>query len=677
MLVFDQLKKNDPQLRTVAMVVLGGLLLLLAGLWWVQVVSARDYEANLETQSFRTVRIPAVRGKILDRNGVALAENRPAYNVSLYLEELRKAFDAAYFADVARAREDLKRRAEEQEKALQRKLNKEEKKQFILFAKDKNLLRQQARYEVASNVVVQISRRLQEPLPLDQILTNFERHYETRLALPFPVKTNLNFVEIAHLEEQASGVLGVDLEVQSMRIYPFDSLAAHLVGSMKRDDSSAEGEESFFSFRLPDYRGLVGIEGGYDRQLRGTAGAKSVLVNNVGYRQTENIWSPAEAGENLTLTIDWRIQQASERALQSAYGPTTRGAAVVMDVHSGDILAMASSPTLNPNYFVQGFPHGEWERITNLRAAINRATQENYQPGSIFKTVVAMAALEAGLDPERTFTFEPNPKRPFQAMIRVGNTPFGDTAPPGEYNFRRALKISSNCYFITNGLRTGIENIVKMGRRLHLGERTGLPTRQEVAGHFPGEDDIRSDWYSGNTANLCIGQGSVDVTPLQMAVMTAAIANGGKVLWPRLVDKIEPQDPASSEPPTVFEKGRVRDELGVRPRTLTILREAMLADVEDSDGTGRKAAVSGLRVCGKTGTSQKKNARGELEEHVTWFASFAPYEQPRYAVLVMVEMETGGSGALTCAPIAGQIYHAIQERERMGNGKATTVAANH
>src|ERR1035441_9516326 len=189
MLIFDQLKKDDLQLRLVALAVLGGLGVLLGGLWWVQVVSARDYQANLETQSFRTVRIPAVRGKILDRNGLAVAENRPTYNVSLYLDELRKSFEGVYAEEVARARAELKQRQEAYQKQVNRRLTKEERKQFFFTMKGRNLLRQEARHEVASNVVAQISQRLGQPLSLNA--TNFERHYQTRLALPFPVGTDL------------------------------------------------------------------------------------------------------------------------------------------------------------------------------------------------------------------------------------------------------------------------------------------------------------------------------------------------------------------------------------------------------------------------------------------------------------------------------------------------------
>src|SRR5258708_7797083 len=209
MLIFDQFKKNDPHLRAVAVMVLCGLAVLVAGLWWVQIVSARDYQAHLEMQSFRTVRIPAVRGKILDRNGVVLAENRPAYNVSLYLDELRETVQTAYEAEIALARADLKQRAQAQEQKLHRALTKQEKRRFVLSLKDKELLQQKARYEAASNAVAQLSRKLRIPLSLDPVA--FEKH---SLALPYPVCTNLTAAQIAQFEAQRCGSVGVDVAMQ-------------------------------------------------------------------------------------------------------------------------------------------------------------------------------------------------------------------------------------------------------------------------------------------------------------------------------------------------------------------------------------------------------------------------------------------------------------------------------
>jgi penicillin-binding protein 2 len=672
MLLFDQLKKNDLQLRLVAIVIFAGLAVLLAGLWWVQIVSSREYQANLETQSFRTVRIPAVRGKIQDRNGVVLAENRPTYNVSLYLEELSRTFDEEFKRERTNLRAERKLAAEARSRALNRSLNKQEKKQFSVSREDVDRLRIKARTDVASNVVALVGARLHLPLSLDA--TNFNHHYATRLALPYPIIKNLTPAQVALFEEQAISPEGVDIEVQSTRVYPFDTTAFHILGCLRRDDDSVEGEESFFSYRMPDFRGLIGIEAGYDKELRGKAGAKSVLVNNVGYRQTENVWTAAEPGKNVILTLDLRIQVAAEKALREVPLPVTRGAAVVMDVTTGDILAMASSPSVNPNYYIQGFPASERVRMNDpqLQPQINRASQGYYAPGSIFKTVSGMAALEQGLDPNEVFHVQANPRQPGFGCIYVGNRVVPDTAPPGDYNFRKAFKLSSNSYFITNAIRAGMESIVRVGQRLHLGERTGLNTRQEISGSFPSLQRISHDWHDGNTANACIGQDPILVTPIQMAVMTAAVANGGKVLWPRLVDRIEPIEPGPETGITVFPSGRVRDELGVRPRTLQIVQDAMLADVDDSDGTGRAATIPGFRIGGKTGTAQVKDRHGVTTDHITWFISYGPYDAPKYAVVIMVE--SGGSGGKTCAPAARKIYEAILESGKKLPGKAPAVA---
>jgi penicillin-binding protein 2 len=654
MLIIDQLKRNDPQLRCLALAVMGGMGVLLVGLWWVQVVSARDYQEHLETQSYRTVRIPAVRGKILDRNRVVLAENRPIYNASLYLEELRKQFDTAYTTEALRVKKQLAEQLDEQRRELGRKLTSTERKKFLFSNQDKNLIRQQVRYEVASNVVMQVSQRLQQPITL--AADNFERHYQARLALPYPVAKSLDPAQMARFEEQASDLPGLDLELQSLRYYPHQTIAAHLLGYVQRDDRSMQGEEAFFSYRLPDYRGKIGIEFGFDLSLHGRAGEKSVLVNNLGYRQAENVWSPAEPGQNVVLTLDLRIQEAAERALQAArVDGTPRGAAVVMDVHTGDILALASAPPFNPNVFIPSLSPGDnqWINDPKLRPQINRATQENYAPGSIFKTLIGLASLEAGLDPNATIY---NP-----GVIYVGRRAIHDLAPPGNYNFRLGIMYSSNTYFVTNGLKAGIENILKLARKLHLGERMELPTRQEAPGALPNWKQTHLGWTASDTASICIGQGYLAVTPLQMAVMTAALANGGNVLWPRLVDRIESPDPASDAPPTVFPQGRVRDQLGVSRRNLELLQQAMLDEVEDA-GTGWRAVVPGLRICGKTGTAQVMNSQNQITDHTTWFISFAPYEQPRYAVVVMVE--SGVSGGVTCAPIAAKIYETVLDTER-------------
>jgi penicillin-binding protein 2 len=676
MLVFDELKKNDTQLRLVAVMLVAGFLVLLIGLWWVQIVSAREYRSHLETQSYRTIRLPAVRGKILDRHGRVLAENRPRYSLSLYLDDLRQPFDATYGRIWRAAREVQKQRLAAAEKKLGRSLTKAERKQFAFKPEEVRRMRDAARAQVAGNVVAQVSRQMGETLPFDA--ADFNRHYSRSPYMPYPILKNLNASDIARFQEHFTSNLGVDLELESIRCYPLGRTASHLLGYLIRDDSSQEGEDADYNYRLLDYRGLLGVEAGFDTQLRGRAGGESVLVNNLGYRQSENLWSPPEPGKNLMLTIDLDLQRAAERSLATRQKPDVKAAVVVMDVRSGDVLAMVSSPAVDPNNYIEGFTAAEIARKDDddLRPQINRATQENYAPGSVFKVVTGLAALEAGLNPEKIYEVQADPSRPGRGCIYIGRRKIEDTAPPGEYNFRRALERSSNSYFITNGLRAGVDRIVTLAKRFHFGEKTGLPTRQETRGDLPSLERVHAGWRDGDTANLCIGQGEVAVTPLQMAVAYSAIANGGTVFWPRLALRIESQAPVTHAVVTNFPAGQVRDQLGVSARSLKVLRDAMLAETEDAEGTGRAAVVPGLRICGKTGTAQVKDSANRLTGYNFWFASFAPYENPRFAVIVMVQSPGAGSGGSVCAPIAHDIYEEILKKEKSAPGAWLAAALN-
>jgi penicillin-binding protein 2 len=601
-----------------------------------------------------------MRGKILDREGRVLAENRPRYNLSLYLDDLSSQFQKEY----------------DHLRPVKIATNSPPFWEFWLGATSVvtqrvrlkqsqiDALTVRARYNVANAVVAQLGRRLGQPLTLNP--AKFERDYKTRLAMPYTVIPDASPEQVARFEEQFTGVPGADVDLQPVRTYPLGTTAGHLLGYLQRDDSSAEGEDAYFSYRLPDYRGVTGIEWGFDSLLRGRAGGESVLVNNLGYRQSENVWNQPEPGHNVVLTVDLDLQRAAEESLAAHQGADARAAVVVMDVRTGDVLAMVSSPAINPDYLSND---PKYLNDPKLRPQINRATQENYAPGSAFKPVVALAALENGLDPNEIYDVQPDPKRPGKGCIKVGTRTIEDTVSPGPYNFRRAIEESSNSYFIFNGLRTGIEKIVRLAEKFHFGDGENLPTRQETKGDFPTQADVRKpDWYNGRSANICFGQGEMAVTPMQMAVAYSAIANGGKVLWPQLVERIEPQDPASGETATNFPSGLVRDEIGVKPRSLKILRDAMLSETEDPEGTGYPAFHQAdsnlkLRVCGKTGTAQVKNERGLLTGWNYWFASFAPYENPRYAVVVMVQSENRGSGGSVCAPIAHDIYAEILKKE--------------
>jgi penicillin-binding protein 2 len=653
MIVFDQLKKNDPYLRAIALVVLLGMGVLVAGLWWVQIISYRHYTENQKTQSFRTVRIPAIRGKILDRHGHALAENRPSYNVILYLDELRNEFRAEF----SRSRQPVL--VTNALPVWKRMLgfNPVKRQYPKMTLLQRRALEAQVRYRVVSNIVQRIAGVVQQPAVFT--FEDFMKHYSSQLALPLPVFLNLDQNQVARLLESSSTPPGVDLEIQPTRFYPGTNLAAHVLGYLVRDNRSLEGEEADINFRLPDYRGDTGIEREFDADLRGKAGVKSVLVNSLGYRQSENVWTPAEPGKNVTLTIDAEIQRAAEGALQEAMVGMVKGAAVVMDPHTGDVLALASSPSFDPNTWIPRITVKEWryQNDAELKPQLNRAMQEKYAPGSIFKVVTGLAVLEAGIDPNEKIW------NPGHIRVPGRNKPINDLATEGEYDFKKAFIKSSNTYFISNGIRAGIERIIGLGQRLHLGERTGLLSIQETGGDLPKLADVRRGWIAPDTAYICIGQGRLMVTPLQMAVMISAVANGGNVLWPRLVQRVAPADPNSDDTVIEFPAKPPRDRLGVSPATLEITRQAMLADVEEG-GTGKAALVPGMSIGGKTGTAEITNPRGQLIGKTTWFASCAPFENPRWVVVVMVEQ--GGSGGGSCAPAAAKIYRAIQKLETEG-----------
>lgn len=674
MLIFDQLKKNDLQLQLLALVLGAGLFILLVGLWWVQIVNAGRHRETVETQAFRSVRMPAQRGLIFDRNGITLAENRPSYGVDLYLEELSPEFRKQYQRIRPRQVVTYDLPFWKQWLGLPT-----VKTQYLRVKGDQ--LERTARMQVVSGVADKLQNVLRMPVTVDP--TNFHRHYATLSFVPFGLADNLTPQHVARLEESPLEMRGVNLEIESRRYYPNSNTAVHVIGYARPDNSSVEGEEAFYWYRLPDYRGIVGIEGGLDPTLRGHAGYKSIQINSLGYRQAETIWEPTIPGTNLVLTIDLDVQRAAETALRKS-NVMTRGAVVVMDVRSGDILALASNPSYDPNLFTRPISSRDYRQIQELTAEKNRATGEHYQAGSVFKTIVALAALEttqSGFNPKAHYTVKPHPHRAGYGAIYVGRQLFQDTASPGDYDLRRAIVRSSNAYFIDVGLRPGVfDRVVELGRRLHLGERfpTGvLPLRQEAKGNFPTAERVhRKDWREGYTANICIGQGEMDVTPLQVAVLTSALANGGAVLLPRLIDRYVPNDPLGMTPPIVMPRGQVRNQLGVSKRSLDILRSAMLEETEDQrEGTGRGVQPCGFRVCGKTGTAELDvvgpNGR---KKNTTWFASFAPYEAPRYAVVIMVE--DGASGGGTCAPIAKDVYIALkafESRSLTNNAIATAT----
>ena len=660
MFVIDILQQEGRRLQIIAACVAAGLLVLLAGLWFVQIVNAQSFANSLKDQSIRTVRIPSIRGRILDCRGRVLASDRPRYNASLYLEDLRSQFAESYsnlLAAYAGAHPEVIRK----------------KGRIVLPAGMRRQLQLQADCEVVSNITCRVSGELEEPRVLNAAA--FLRHYTNYPYVPFQIVPDLTNRQMAIFAEKLSGQPDLELEVQPIRVYPGLSLAAHLLGYVRPMDPLDASE---ISFTMPDFEGRSGVELVFDAQLRGQAGVKSVLVNNQNYRQREEIETPNQPGNDIYLTINLNLQRAAEKALAEAQSSTVRGAVVVLDPRNGDILVLASAPAFDPNRFVGLLSQEEYARLSDpkFKPQFNRAVAGAYPPGSTFKIITSIACLESGLNTSEVFDSPGEFRSSPTHVIR-------DTAGAGLFDFERAFFRSSNTYFIHYGMQAGLRKILEVARRFHLGEKTGLETRQEEAGDVPRPEEAGQGISERSTPDVCIGQ-EITTTPLQMALVLGVIANGGTLFHPRVAS--HSKSPETDETRELTQQGRVHDQVFIEPGHLETIRHAMLADTEhppDSTSLGGTAYpyfhhsggvpyLDNFRVAGKTGTAEVKSP-GSPYRRVTWFDSYGPYEDPRYVVVVMVE--DGDFGGPTCAPVARKIYEAIQKEERGTAPKAGNKVA--
>jgi len=649
MFIFDIFKREARRLRVVSLVMAGGMLALLAGLWFVQIVSGKQMQGRLEVQSFRKPPVPAERGRILDRNGQALVENRAQYNVVVYLEELRSQFTNEYYSHV------LKEYAREHPGSGR------------LPSRVTAPLRLEADYRVVSNISQRVAEVLRQPTTLTR--ERFGYFYTNYTFMPLAIATNLNATNVARFAESLYGERGLDLERQPVVNYPHRTTAAHLLGYVVRT-----GEDR--KYLGAGYKGNSGIEGAFDERLKGEPGTNLVLVNNEGYRQHAETLVANRAGEDIYLTISLPLQLAAEKALAQR---AARGAAVVMDVHTGDILAMASVPTFDPNEFVSGVSPARWEELNDARVQlqVNRATYDAYPPGSTFKIMTTLACLESGvMDVNEPYMVAADEENPGHGIFRESGYHIKDTAPPGEYKFESAFYHSSNSYFSHYGLKAGLRKLLEVAKRFHLGEKTDFAIPgEEVAGTVPVPEKAGGqDWPLNKTPYVAIGQ-EITVTPLQMTVMVAAIANGGTIFWPRLVSRARSPETGAAE--ELYPAGRVRDRVHLDPQHLQILRNAMLQDTEHPGANAydsfhppeRVLEQAHFQVAGKTGTAQVKS-KGLDYNRVVWFDSYGPFDNPRYAVVVMIV--DGGSGGGTCAPVAEKIYEAIVKGEQAAAAKPGT-----
>ncbi len=478
----------------------------------------------------------------------------------------------------------------------------------------------------------------------------------TRAFVPVMVAENLTWDQVSQIEVNAPELPGISIDVGETRIYPLRESMAHIVGYVGPVSEPELKASTDPLLQLPDLRiGKSGIEKNYDPRLRGRAGTLEYEVNAYGRKIRDLARQEGEPGRDLVLTVDSRLQRFAHERLAGE----TAASAVIMDIHEGDVLALASVPTFDPMSFVLGLSGAEWNRLTNdpLKPLSNRSVYGLYAPGSTFKMLVALAALEAGIGPNQT-VYCPGHyklgKSRFHCWRRWGH---------GHKDMIEALQQSCDVYFYDVSRRIGIERIAAMARKLGLGEPTGLDLPGERSGTIPTkawkQEQLGQPWQIGETLVSAIGQGFVLSTPLQLAVMTARIANGGKAVTPRLLRGLR------DEVPSVRITHPLED-LGIPEQHLRIVQEGMDQVVNSKRGTARGARIEeeGWEMAGKTGTSQVRRitmaerARGVTRnEDLPWrrrdhalFVAFAPVQAPRYACAVVVDH--GGGGSKAAAPIA-------------------------
>lgn len=583
------------RIKVVAALMLAGLFVLGAVLWREQVLKAQEYKHSLDRQSMRRVRLPSVRGLIFDRNGVCLARNRPSYCIALYVEELRKS------------------------------------------GKRENTVEEVDRLIVELSEIIGIPREIEKD--------DIRKHMRISMPMPLLAWRGISEEVLSRWSERSTRRRGVDVYVEPIREYPQGKTLGHVLGYVRKADPP-EDLQFPYHYYLAEMEGAEGVERSMNEMLCGESGGRLIRVDASGFRHTEIAERDPTEGLDVVLTIDSEIQKMAEEVLADV-----RGAAVIIDPTNGDILAMVSSPSFDPNAFIPRITHKVWNSLNNdaRLPLFNRCISGTYPPGSTFKPLVALAALQSG---EITKT----EKLDCPGYFQLGKARFHcwNRRGHGEIAMRKAIEQSCNTYFCRIGLECGYEHIYQMAYRMGYGRRTGVELRGEARGLLPGDAwkrQARGDaWRSGDTCNVSIGQGALAVTPLQMAVLVATVANEGFLYRPRLVMG------RSS-------RGELIQHMGWSKETLSVVRGGMYDVVQAVTGTGKRARIEAAAMGGKTGTAEygPRLAGGKRKKHV-WMTVFAPYDRPRYAVAMIVE--DGISGGVTVAPRIRELMTGVFELEK-------------
>jgi penicillin-binding protein 2 len=573
------------RVRVLTAVVTGLIVAIATGFWFTQLVQGDYYRELAENNRLRKLPIKAPRGLIFDRKGRLLVENVPSYSLMIDRSRTANLDHSLWFA---------------------------------------------------SGVLGRPVADLQQILQKYSGIPSFK---------PVLLAENLTLSEVARFGVEGLEYPELTVEVQHQRLYRHREQTAHVLGYLG-EPTLDEIQKANGALQPGDMIGKKGIEQTYDAELRGKDGERVVVVDSRGQLLQEYKSIPAVPGKSLTLSIDLDLQQEAARWLD---GPEKVGAVVAMDPRNGEILALVSAPAFNPNLFARRLQQADWQALIDdpNHPLQNRTIQNTYSPGSTFKIVMATAGMtDHDFDPHTTVQCSGTKifyGRPFRCWRKGGH---------GTVDAHNAIKLSCDIYFYTLGQKMGIDKIAKYARLFGLGSTTGIDIEGEKKGNVP--DNAWSEkvrhykWYLGETISVSIGQGPVLVTPLQMAELTAIVANGGLKVVPHLVKD------AKLPPP---------ERVDLDPEALRIVRGGMIGVVNEPGGTAYGSArLPGIEIAGKSGTVQVIAQAQRTEEHNlpfkyrdhAWFTSFAPADNPELVVTVFAEH--GGGGSKVAAPIAQALY---------------------
>jgi penicillin-binding protein 2 len=594
------------RLIRVMLCVSGAFFILLIRLFYLQVIQGQELRRLSENNCIRLQSTDAYRGMIFDRNGILLVDNRPAFDLSIILKDAKP---------VDRTIEKLAKLIE---------------------------------------------------VPVSELMKKIGHNKGISSYKPILLKQDIGRDALAAVEVRKFDLPGIVLDVKPRRHYIKRQSAAHLIGYLSEINSDELKSGKHPECKGGDFIGKFGVEKGFEGFLKGKRGGRQVEVNVMG--QVVKVLKTVDAlpGQNIYLTIDYILQKKAEALLEDA-----AGAVVAMDPETGDILVMASSPSFDQNAFVDGMSHKQWESLISnpLRPMENKAVQGEYPPASTFKIVTAIAGLEEGVIDENTIMYCPGyykyGNRIYRCWRRGGH---------GNVNIVKALSESCDVFFYQVGQKLGIDRLAFYAKACGLGSATGINLDHEAEGLIPNSTWKKRrtgiSWQGGETLSVAIGQGYDLSTPLQMLVLTSALANGGTRYKPLILKSVKTADGDI----VIQSKKQVMGRLPAGKKTLAIVKKGLREVVNSPKGTGWIAHIKGMDISGKTGTAQivgrKKDpnvSEKDIPDHFkahAWFVSYAPSVDPQIAVAVLVEHGEHGSSA--AAPIAREIIRTYLEKDEYG-----------